>query len=170
MASRIFGLAPVIDARTRVLVLGSMPGAVSLARGEYYAHPRNRFWQLMELLTGVPASAPYDERLQSLNAAGVGVWDVLGSCERTGSLDSGIAKSSERCNDIVGMLNEYENIRLVCCNGGKAHASFKSGIEPWLNGLVLARTDVKRLPSTSPANASYSLSRLMESWSLITVG
>jgi hypoxanthine-DNA glycosylase len=169
MSNRIIGLPPLVDARTRVLVLGSMPGAVSLARVEYYAHPRNRFWQLMELLAGVPASKPYYERLSSLNAAGIGLWDVIGSCERHGSLDSDIARSSEIYNDIAALLDEYINMELVCCNGVKAYKAFKSDIEPRLNGLVLARIEVKSLPSTSPANASFSVGRLMESWSIITV-
>jgi hypoxanthine-DNA glycosylase len=157
MEGRIFSLDPVVDERTRVLVLGSMPGRVSLARGEYYAHPRNRFWPLMEVLTGVPVDAPYHERMKVLNNAGIGLWDVLGSCERMGSLDADIARSTERCNDIASLLDGCKSIRLVCCNGGKAYATYKSAIEPHIQGYVLARIDIKRMSSSSSANASFSL-------------
>lgn len=167
MEGRIFSLDPVVDERTRVLVLGSMPGRVSLAQGEYYAHPQNRFWPLMEILADVPIAAPYHERLELLNNAGIGLWDVLGSCERTGSLDADIARSTERCNDIASLLDRYRSIRLVCCNGGKAYEIIKSAIEPCLEGSVLERIDIKRMPSTSPANASFNMQRLMESWSSI---
>src|SRR5689334_13494704 len=87
------GLAPVLDAGTRILVLGSFPGAASLAAAQYYAHPRNQFWPLVSHLAGEDLAAlPYAARLPRLLAHGFGLWDVLGACEREGSLDSAIRK------------------------------------------------------------------------------
>jgi double-stranded uracil-DNA glycosylase len=167
MAGRIFSLEPVVDSRVRVLVLGSMPGSISLARSEYYAHPRNRFWPLMESLARIPAALPYQERLILLNAAGIGLWDVLYSCERSGSLDSGIDRSTERCNDIGGLLRVHEQIQLVCCNGGRSFRSFKTLMEPRLDDASRERVRMIQMPSTSPANASYGMDRLLESWSIL---
>ena len=94
------GLAPVIDANIRILVLGSFPGAASLAAGQYYGHPRNLLWPILSQLTGEDlAGLPYDERLPRLLVHGIGLWDVLGACERTGSLDSAIR--SPAANDFA---------------------------------------------------------------------
>lgn len=86
--------APVIAPDCRLLILGSMPGQRSLQEQAYYAHPQNRFWPMMETLFGVAASLPYAERLQQLQAHGVGIWDVLNQCFRVGSLDSEIEEAS----------------------------------------------------------------------------
>ncbi|MFN3389918.1 MAG: DNA-deoxyinosine glycosylase, partial [Allosphingosinicella sp.] len=82
---------PVVDANTRVLVLGSLPGEQSLARAQYYAHPRNHFWRLIGAVAGVELAAlAYPERLEALRAARIGLWDTVGSARRTGSLDGAI--------------------------------------------------------------------------------
>ena len=100
------GLAPVLAPDTRVLVLGSFPGAASLAAGKYYAHPRNQFWRLISAVIGEDlASLPYEERLPRLLARRFGLWDVLAGCERKGSLDSAIRNPA---------ANDFERLRTLC--------------------------------------------------------
>lgn len=143
-SSLLCGLAPVVDARTRVLILGSFPGAASLAAQQYYAHPQNQFWRLLGALLSEPLpELDYRLRLERVLAHGLGIWDVLAACRRTGSLDSAITDA--RPNDFAGLLARYPELQLACFNGLKAasHA-------PRLAELGL-RTHV--LPSSSPANA-----------------
>jgi hypothetical protein len=100
-ATLLRGLPPQAAPDCRVLVLGSMPGAASLAAARYYAHPRNRFWPLMGALCGFDPALDYPLRLAALQAAGVGLWDVIGTCERRGSLDADIVRGSEVANPLV---------------------------------------------------------------------
>lgn len=154
----------------RTLVLGSMPGALSLDRGQYYAHPNNRFWPLVEMLFGIPSRLPYAERVVALNAAGVGLWDVIASCERTGSLDSAIIKSTEAYNDLGRLIGEHPELRAICFNGAKAHGAFMRGLAPSLERISPGRLRFVPLPSTSPANASFTLERLALAWSILAIG
>ena len=88
-----------------------MPGTESLYQGRYYAHVRNRFWPLMASMFGFPAESTYEERINSLIDAGIGLWDVIASCRRKGSLDAGIEVSSETYNDFDTLLRTYPNFR-----------------------------------------------------------
>ncbi|MFS2135478.1 DNA-deoxyinosine glycosylase [Duganella sp. Dugasp56] len=149
------GLAPVVDAGTRILVLGSFPGAASLAAQQYYAHPRNLLWPILSALTGEPlAQLPYDERLPRLLAHGFGLWDVLGACEREGSLDSAIRKPA---------ANDFARLRVLCplleTVGFNGQTSGKFAPQFAAAGY---RTLV--LPSTSPAHASLTLVQKLEQW------
>ena len=167
MEHRIAGMAPRIDTRTRILVLGSMPGERSLRQGEYYAHARNRFWPIMEAVLGVPAGAPYGERIRLLNDAGVGLWDVISSCERRGSLDTGIVVPTEIYNDFESLFRSYENLSIICCNGGKAYKTFLRCILPNLDMRIATRLKIAGFPSTSPANATYSFEDIVMAWSMV---
>jgi TDG/mug DNA glycosylase family protein len=97
---RVFCFEPVGDTASTVLILGSMPGKVSLAADQYYAHPRNVFWTIMGELVGARPDLPYKERLDILRCCGIALWDVLGSCVRAGSLDSSIKTASAAPNDL----------------------------------------------------------------------
>jgi double-stranded uracil-DNA glycosylase len=135
---------PVADARTRVLVLGSLPGEESLARGQYYANPRNHFWRLMGAVIGrelVPLG--YGERLEALLASGVGLWDTVGAATRRGSLDGAIRLDA--ANDLAALAAGLPQLRAVGFNGGK---SASLGLP-----LLAARADLALipLPSSSPA-------------------
>lgn len=156
------GLDAQLDARTRVLVLGSMPGVASLREARYYAHPRNRFWPLMSRLCGVDATLPYATRVAVLNDAGIGLWDVIGQCRRRGSLDADIVRGSEVPNPIAAVLATLPALRLVACNGAAAHRAFQRFIIPELQGPL--QVPVLALPSTSPANAAASLDALQQAW------
>ena len=107
---------PVVDARSRVLILGSMPGKASLLAQQYYAHPRNLFWQFMERLLSVDRSDPYVTRKENLLAQGIAVWDVLEWCDREGSLDSDIDPASMIPNDFDTLLERHPEIRTICFN------------------------------------------------------
>lgn len=159
---RIHSFAPIARRDARVLILGSMPGAASLAAGCYYAHPRNAFWPILGALLGFAAHAGYAQRLRALRDAGIALWDVLHSCEREGSLDGDIRKPSMRPNDFAAFFRVHRRIRLVACNGSTAWAEFarvaRSLPSPFAD---LPRV---RLPSTSPAHASRSFADKLAAW------
>lgn len=154
-SSTLTGLAPVIDANVRILVLGSFPGAASLKAGQYYAHPRNGFWPLMAALTGEDlVTMPYAARLDLLRKHHIGLWDVFGECEREGSLDSAIRKPA---------ANDFERLRQLCPElktvGFNGQASGKFAPQFAAQGY---RTVV--LPSTSPAHAAMSFEDKLQRW------
>ena len=166
MEEVLTGLPPVVASDCRVLILGSMPGAASLQAARYYAHPRNRFWPLMAALADVPAEATYGERLVALQRAGIGLWDVIGECRRSGSLDSAIVRGSERANALVPLIVSLGQLRVIAFNGAAAASLFRRHVEPHLPEL---RQPVQRiaLPSTSPAHAAMGLEALREAWSVL---
>ena len=154
------GLPPVVAANTRILVLGSFPGAASLAAQQYYAHPRNQLWPILSQLTGEDlAGLPYAGRLPRLLAHGFGLWDVLGACERQGSLDSSIRKPA--ANDFARLRTLCPALEMVGFNG---RTSGKFAMQFAAAGY---RTLV--LPSTSPAHASLSLDEKLLSWRLLAI-
>lgn len=152
---RLLGLPPVADARTRVLLLGSFPGAASLAAQQYYGHPRNQFWPIVGALLGADLVAqPYAQRLQSLQDHGMGLWDVYAACRRDGSLDSAIEQAEP--NDLAGLVAQLPGLRAIAHNGGESARSLRI-----TRGFGVP---VHRLPSTSPANASWSFERKLAAW------
>jgi hypoxanthine-DNA glycosylase len=135
---------PVADARTRLLVLGSLPGEESLARAQYYANPRNHFWRLIGAVAGTDlVPLPYEERLRALLAARVGLWDTIGAATRRGSLDGAIR--GQRANDLADLAARLPELRAVGFNGGK---SASLGLP-----RLAVRPDLAliALPSSSPA-------------------
>jgi len=153
--SQLTGLAPVIDDRTRILILGSFPGAASLTAQQYYAHPRNLLWPILSALTGEPLAAlPYAERLPRLLAHGFGLWDVLGACQREGSLDSAIRKPA--ANDFARLRELSPQLRTVGFNGQTSGKFAPQFATEGYRTLVL--------PSTSPAYASLTLAQKLEYW------
>ena len=149
------GLPPVLARSTRLLVLGSFPGVASLQAGQYYGHPRNHFWPLLASLWGVDLPAlSYAQRLAEMKARGLGLWDVYASCRRQGSLDSAIRDAT--FNDLAGLRGPAPALRGVAHNGGESARAMRHtqalGLPVW------------RLPSTSPANASWSFERKRDAW------
>ncbi|MEN2746693.1 DNA-deoxyinosine glycosylase [Sphingomonas sp. T9W2] len=131
---------PVVDVSTRVLILGSLPGDASLAAGRYYAHPQNQFWRLLSPVIGVDLPAlPYDARLTTLRAAGIGLWDVVASATRPGSSDAAIRDAT--ANDVAALIATLPALRLVAFNGGTA----------WKAGRTMVQgVETLALPSSSP--------------------
>ena len=157
--ARVSSFAPVARADARVLVLGSMPGVASLTAVRYYAHPHNRFWPIMGALVGATPALPYEQRLQRLIAAGIALWDVLASCERAGSLDAAIR--APLANDFAGFFAAHPRVSTVLFNGAQAEASFRRLVLP---GLSAPPPALRRLPSTSPANASQRPEDKLAAW------
>lgn len=156
---RSVGFDPVVDARTCLLILGSLPGDASLKAAQYYAHPRNAFWPLMGGLLGEDLSAlDYEARLMRLKARGVGLWDVIASAERSGSLDAAIR--SPEAADLLSLVDSLPRLRAVAFNGGLAAR---------LGRRILGEREelsLVDLPSSSPAHA-ISLSAKAQSWAIL---
>jgi hypoxanthine-DNA glycosylase len=135
---------PVVDENTRLLMLGSLPGEQSLTLGQYYANPRNQFWRLIGTVIGTELGGmPYQARLETLLAAGVGLWDTVESATRRGSLDGAIRGHS--ANDLVRLVSTLPGLRAVGFNGGK---SLSLGVRQLAGRADLALVP---LPSSSPA-------------------
>ena len=156
-AGLLRGLPPHIRDDCRVLVLGSMPGNASLQAARYYAHPRNRFWPLMAALCGFDPALDYPARMAALQARGVGLWDVIGRCRRSGSLDAAIERGSEIASPLAARIAALPHLRAVAFNGG---ASAKLGLK-----ILAGRRDLALipLPSSSPAH-TLRFARKLESW------
>lgn len=153
--NRLVGLPPVIGSQTRLLVLGSFPGVASLREQRYYGHPQNQFWKILGALWSVDLVAlGYAERLDVVRDRGLGIWDVYAACEREGSLDTAIRNAE--LNDFGLVLRECPNLVAIAHNGGE---SFRHARHTQAWGLP-----VYRLPSTSPANASWSFERKLAAW------
>ena len=161
---RLTGLGPVADARTVVLVLGSFPGVASLRAQQYYAHPHNQFWPVLQALWPqhpLPGRDDYAARCAWLLARGLGLWDVYAACERQGSLDASIRNA--RVNDFAGLRAQAPRLAAIAHNGGESfrHAAAVRASLGQGDGAAIASL---RLPSTSPANASWSLDRKLQAW------
>ncbi len=152
------GFPAVVDADTRVLILGSLPGEASLAVQQYYGNPRNAFWRLMEGVLDAPlVPLAYEDRLTALLSRGVGLWDVIAEAERPGSLDAAIRDPA--ANDLVALIDSLPNLRAVAFNGGTAAK---------LGGrLIGARIATLALPSSSPAHAARSFAQKAAAWKAV---
>ena len=159
-----FGLPPIMPAKPRLLLLGSLPSQESLRRQEYYAHPQNAFWRIMAHLCGFDETLPYRGRCAAIKRSGIALWDVLQSAKRQGSLDAAIEKESEKPNPIDRLLRRFPQCRVVGVNGQKAAALFQKHIAPALVGEEDAALSLLTLPSTSPAHAALSLSEKKTIW------
>jgi len=155
---RLAGLAPVVRRDARLLILGSFPGEASLAAGQYYAHPRNQFWPILGRLLDEPlAELGYAARLACVRAHRIAIWDVVGYCRRSGSLDSAIR--DPQANDFDALLRRAPGLGAVAFNGATA-----ARFEPWFAQRGLA---TYRLPSTSPAHASLDLASKLDRWRVL---
>ena len=150
---------PSIDNESKILILGSMPGIKSLEEQQYYAHPQNRFWKVMGNICNEPklSELDYETKLKTLLNNNIALWDTIKSCKREGSLDSDI--QNEKPNDIRKLLKTYPNIETICLSGNKSYSAFKKYFP-----VLFEKYACHRMPSTSPANARYSLNILIKEW------
>ena len=156
--NRISSFPPLISEDSKVLILGSVPGIKSLEMQEYYAHPQNKFWRILFELFEEEFTTDYCEKIKLLKKYKIGVWDVIDSCERKGSLDTEI--KNENHHNILKLLEDFPSIKVIFCNGQK---SFKT-----LNKIVPNQLELPIfvLPSTSPAYTIPYEKKLQE-WSVI---
>ena len=157
------GFPPVEPARAHTLILGTLPGAESIRRGEYYAHPRNAFWPIMGALFGAGRELPYAARVRKLAARGVLLWDVLQAADRPGSLDAAIHPRRWTANDVPALLARHPELETIAFNGAPAEALFRRHVRRKC-GNLLAGVEFVRLPSTSPAHASRSVPQKLAAW------
>ena len=161
MSERAAAFAPVVGARVRVLVLGSLPGAESLRQGQYYAHPRNAFWRLIGAVAGRDlAGLPYPARLAALVEARIGLWDVIATAERPGSLDAAI-RAPEHA-DLARLVARLPELRAVGFNGRTA-----AKVGRRLLGAQRGGPELLDLPSSSPAHAGMSFDEKRTRWSAL---
>ena len=153
------GFPPIARDDARILILGSLPGQRSLQAAQYYAHPQNTFWRIMQELTG--AEGCYELRCARLVEYGIALWDVLAESVRPGSMDADIRLESAEVNDFTRFFAEHRKIERVCFNGQKAAQMFRRSV-------VLDAANKQRhfvaLPSTSPAYASMKFEEKLEEW------
>lgn len=151
---------PVVDAETRLLILGSLPGDASLKAGQYYGHPQNAFWRLTGGVIGRDLAAlPYPERLDAMKASGVGLWDVIARALRPGSLDQAIREAEAA--DLKRLVADLPRLRAVAFNGGTASRIGRRSLAG-VEGIQLID-----LPSSSPAHATLSFADKAAAWSVL---
>jgi TDG/mug DNA glycosylase family protein len=138
-----------------------MPSVASLEKQHYYGHPRNAFWPLIAELLEFELNEEYTANVEQAKQHGIAIWDVVGECERPGSLDSAIVRDSERMNPIAQLLREHTGVKRVALNGGTAAQLFKRHILPEIDASNIT---LFTLPSTSPANARMNFRAKCQAW------
>ena len=159
------GFGAIRTAEAKVLVLGTLPGQVSLARNEYYANARNVFWRLMGDVLGVDATLPYSDRTRHLKERGVALWDVCEAAHRPGSLDGAIDHASVKPNDFAALFAACPQLQMVCFNGAKAAQLFTRRVPEEVRSSRALRYET--LPSTSPAHAAMRYEDKLARWSIL---
>lgn len=151
-------IPPVYDRDSNILILGSFPSVKSREQQFFYGHRQNRFWRVLAQVLGCSVPEDVEQKRAMLLSHHIAVWDVIASCEITGSADASI--HSVKPNDLSPILT-CADIRAIYTNGGKAHSLYQKYIYP------ATGREARPLPSTSPANAGYSIERLVEAWRVI---
>lgn len=157
-APQVHPIPPLFDAQSRVLILGSFPSVKSREAMFFYGHPQNRFWRVLAALTGRPLPQSIKEKTELILSNHFALWDSIGSCTITGSSDSSIRDAVS--NDLR-IITEHAPIDRIFCNGNTSLKYYQRYNEP-----LLGRS-AQVLPSTSPANAAWSLERLIDAWRVI---
>ncbi len=151
----IHNIPPLYNEKAEILILGSFPSVKSREGQFFYHHPQNRFWKVMAAVLNCEIPETIEEKKQMMLSHHAAMWDVIASCDIVGSSDSSIKNVVP--NNIGRLLEETE-IRRIYTNGGTAHKYYQKYIHK-----IIGKEDIV-LPSTSPANAAWSLERLIETW------
>ena len=155
---QIHPIPPLFDGGSRVLILGSFPSVKSREAMFFYGHPQNRFWRVVAALAGAPVPQTVEEKKELILSNHLALWDSIGSCTVAGSSDSSIRDVVP--NDLR-IITDHAPIERIYCNGATSMQYFTRLIAPQLGRAA------QQLPSTSPANAAWSLDRLIEAWRII---
>jgi len=166
--NRIFSFPPIESAQAQTLILGSMPGVMSLRLQQYYGHPQNAFWKIMGENLGFDPADGYARRTSALVRRKVALWDVLAACVREGSLDSRIESGSIVPNDFAAFFATHSRIGQIFFNGAKAENLYRRHVLPGLSGVE--GREYVRLPSTSPAHAGMPFAAKAQAWRGVGVG
>lgn len=163
--AQVHSFPPIEGSGSRVLILGTMPGATSLRLQQYYGHPRNSFWKIVGEVLGFEPQVSYEQRKSELLKRKVALWDVLAACTRKGSLDSSIDASSIVPNDFATFFDRHPDLHRVCFNGARAESLYLKHVLPFLT----SRREIvhARLPSTSPAHAAMSFADKVRVWRMV---
>lgn len=151
-------ISPIYDGGSKILILGSFPSVKSREEGFFYGHKQNRFWKVTSAVLGCDLPKTVDEKKAFLLSNRIAVWDVIGSCDITGSADSTIKNVTP---NNIGMILERADIKQIFVNGKTAYRYYNEYIKNKIGREAVC------LPSTSPANAAWTLERLLQSWSII---
>lgn len=151
-------IPPIFDKNSKILVLGSFPSVKSRESQFFYHHPQNRFWKVLSSVIGVDTPTSIEEKKKFLLDNNIALWDVIASCDIEGSSDSSI--KNVVTNDLDKII-ENCNIKQIFCNGGKSYELYRKYCEKDTNLKAI------KLPSTSPANARFSLEKLIAEWNII---
>ena len=151
-------IPPLYDAESRILILGSFPSRASRQAAFFYGHPQNRFWKTVSALLGCDCPMTVEEKAAMLHAHHIALWDTIASCDIELSSDASIQNAA--ANDLSPIL-QTADIRAIFCNGAASYNLYCKYLQP-VTGI-----EAVKLPSTSPANAAWSVERLMQSWRVI---
>lgn len=155
------GLPPIIGNNPRILILGSLPGDVSLRKQEYYGNQRNMFWDVMSGILGEPAPLQYAKKVDYLMRHGIALWDVLHAAERAGSLDANIRNGE--FNDIERLISENPSIAVIATNGGETEKSFRKYLRTH-QALICKRICYCKSTSPMVLCSGWNLDKLIEQW------
>ncbi len=161
------GLEPLMCENPEILILGSLPGDKSLELQEYYGHPRNRFWKVIAAIGNYIEPKTYSEKIGMLTKANIVLWDVYQAADHVGSMDADIKHGN--FNDIFGLLAKYPTIKTIALNGKTAEKAFYSYNRTHQVDAqaVTQKITICPMPSTSPANASWTMDKLVPVWQRI---
>jgi TDG/mug DNA glycosylase family protein len=160
------GFPPIATPAARILILGSLPGQVSLARRQYYAQPQNSFWRIMGVLVGAGPDLPYEDRTRCLQEQHIALWDVCKAARRPGSLDSAIDLGSVVPNDFKAFFADHPQLGRIFTNGGTATRLYTRLVLPRLPARWQAMP-LQPLPSTSPAHAAMRFEQKLALWQVV---
>jgi TDG/mug DNA glycosylase family protein len=166
-SSRVHSIEPIIGRNPRIIILGSMPGIISINAAQYYANPRNLFWVVLADLFSIDIDCSYESKVQQIQQLPIIVWDTLKACHRKGSLDSKILNTDIEANDIDALLKQFPAVQAIAFNGGASAKYFDRLVKPQLAADL--DLELLKMPSTSPANAGMKREQKLKIWRRLSV-